>query len=69
MDENSPLDATIDMDVFKTYINKNLATIGLTNLISDVKLREKPVEPELDLTDDDMDSVSLEDETDYTQPE
>jgi hypothetical protein len=69
MDENSPLDVTIDMSVFKSYINKNLATIGLTNLISDVKLREKPVEPELDLTDDDMDSVSLEDETDYTQPE
>lgn len=66
MDEMSPLQVDVDLNIFKTYINKNLATIGLTGMIKDVKLKPKPPEPT-----DDMDGMGGDDmgDDDFESPD
>lgn len=51
MDEASPIEVEVDMDIFKGYLNKNLETIGLKDMIKTIKLRPK-VDPMDDLGGD-----------------
>jgi hypothetical protein len=44
-DDRSAFDIEVDPKVLKDYVNNHLATIGLTNLIKDMKIKVKP-EPE-----------------------
>lgn len=62
MDTSSQLDVEVDMEIFKDYLNKNLETIGLKDLIKSVKRR--PQEDEIgDIGGDDFDPTD-----DYVAP-